>query len=98
MPSRERLAEAAGRSAAGLIGALGPKRTIGERVALFTAAAAVGPSFEPGLQPRRTLHQAIATGVISASTLSLVTATQSAIEAAIGLALRGQREMKPCTL
>lgn len=92
MPSRERLAEAAGRSAAGLIGAIGPKRTIGERVALFAAAAAVGPSFEPGLQPRRTLHQAIATGVISASTLSLVTATQSAIEATIGLALRGKRE------
>jgi hypothetical protein len=62
-----------------------------ERVALFAAAAAVGPSFEPGLQPRRTVHQAIATGVISASTLSLVTATQSAIEATIGLALRGRR-------
>jgi len=72
--------------------ALGPHRTIGERAALFAAAAAVGPSFEPGLQPRRTLHQAIATGVISASTLSLVTATQSAIEASVGLALRGRRE------
>ena len=63
------------------IGALGPNRTLAERVALFAAAAAVGPSFEPGLQPRKTLDQAIATGVISATTLSLVTATQSSIDA-----------------
>ena len=59
---------------------LGPGRTLPERVALFAAAASVGPSFEPGLQPRRTIDQAIATGVISAATLSLVTATQSVIE------------------
>ena len=26
---------------------------------LFAAAASVGPSFEPGLQPRRTIDQAI---------------------------------------
>lgn len=64
-----------------VVAALGPGRSIPERVALFAAAAAVGPSFEPGLQPRRTVHQAIATGVISASTLTLVTATQSGVEA-----------------
>lgn len=73
-------------------GVLGPQRTIPERVAMFAAAATVGPSFEPGLQPRRTIHQAIATGVISASTLSLVTATQSGVESAIRLVLRGRAE------
>jgi uncharacterized membrane protein len=68
------------RGLARFIGALGPHRTVAERSALFAAAAAVGPSFEPGLQPRRTIDQAIATGVISATTLSAVTVTQSAIE------------------
>ena len=63
-----------------VVGALGPNRSLAERVALFAAAAAVGPSFEPGLQPRKTMDQAIATGVISAATLSLVTATQSSID------------------
>ncbi|MDD2858882.1 MAG: alpha/beta-hydrolase family protein [Candidatus Nanopelagicales bacterium] len=63
-----------------VIGALGPNRSLAERVAVFAAAASVGPSFEPGLQPRKTVDQAIATGVISATTLSLVTATQSAID------------------
>ncbi|MBU6245610.1 MAG: alpha/beta-hydrolase family protein [Actinomycetales bacterium] len=77
---------------AGVVGALGPRRTIPERVALFAAAAAVGPSFEPGLQPRRTIHQAVATGVISASTLSLVTATQSGIESLSRLALRDRAD------
>ena len=62
------------------LGWLGPDRTVAERVALFAAAASVGPSFEPGLQPRKTIHQALATGLISASTLTAVTATQSAIE------------------
>jgi len=93
MSSRGRVWVRAGapRALGRVVASLGPSRSIGERVALFAAAAAVGPSFEPGLQPRRTVHQAIATGVISASTLSLVTATQSAIEATIGLALRGRR-------
>ncbi|MDP2014391.1 MAG: hypothetical protein Q8L05_09220, partial [Actinomycetota bacterium] len=59
---------------------LGHNRPLAERVALFAAAAAVGPSFEPGLQPRKTIDQAIATGVISATTLSLVTAAESTIE------------------
>lgn len=63
------------------IGWLGPDRTIPERVALFAAAAAVGPSFEPGLQPRKTLDQALATGAISATTLTAVTATESVIDA-----------------
>ena len=72
------------------IGALGPNRTLAERVALFAAAAAVGPSFEPGLQPRKTMDQAIATGVISAATLSLVTATQSSIDS-LGNALMKTR-------
>jgi len=88
MPQRLASAQAWGTVA----GALGPRRTIPERVAMFAAAAAVGPSFEPGLQPRRTIHQAMATGVISASTLSLVTATQSGIESVIRLALRGRAE------
>jgi uncharacterized membrane protein len=71
-----------------VVAALGPGRSIPERVALFAAAAAVGPSFEPGLQPRRTVHQAIATGVISASTLTLVTAAQSGVEAVSRQVLR----------
>jgi len=63
-----------------LAGALGPDRTLPERVAMFAAAASVGSSFEPGLQPRKTIDQAIATGLISAVTLSAVTVTQSGIE------------------
>jgi uncharacterized membrane protein len=63
-----------------VIGRLGPDLSLAERSALFAAAASVGPSFEPGLQPRRTIDQAIATGLISATTLSAVTATQSVIE------------------
>ena len=64
-----------------VLDALGHNRPLAERVATFAAAAAVGPSFEPGLQPRKTLDQAIATGVISAATLSLVTAAESGIDA-----------------
>ena len=63
-----------------ILGWLGPNRSLPERAALFAAAAAVGPSFEPGLQPRGTMDQAIATGLISATTLSAVTASQSIIE------------------
>ncbi len=72
------------------VGALGPDRSLTERVALFAAAASVGASFEPGLQPRRTIHQAIATGVISASTLTAVTAAQSGIDA-VARVLIGKR-------
>jgi len=73
-----------------VIGAMGPDRSLTERVALFAAAASVGPSFQPGLQPRKTLDQAIATGVIAATTLSAVTATQSAIES-LGRIMTGRR-------
>ena len=73
-----------------IIGAMGPDRSLTERVALFAAAASVGPSFQPGLQPRKTLDQAIATGVIAATTLSAVTATQSAIET-LGRIITGRR-------
>lgn len=65
-----------------VLGWLGPDRTLAERAGLFAAAAVVGPSFEPGLQPRSTIHQAIATGVISASTLGVVTAGQSVLTSA----------------
>lgn len=82
--------QVAGRVADRVLGALGPDRSLTERVALFAAAASVGPSFEPGLQPRRTIDQAIATGVISATTLSAVTVTQSAVES-IGRLLTGAR-------
>jgi uncharacterized membrane protein len=64
-----------------IVGWLGPDRSVTERVALFATAAVIGPTFEPGLQPRATVHQAIATGVVSAVTLTSVTAAQSAIEA-----------------
>lgn len=83
LPGRRGLVNAA-------VGALGPDRSLTERVALFAAAASVGPSFEPGLQPRRTMDQAVATGVIAASTLSAVTVAQSGIES-IGRLLTGGR-------
>ena len=71
---------------------LGPGRSLSERVALFAAAAAVGPSFEPGLQPRKTVHQAVATGVISAATLSLVTVSQSLIHSVGRTVTRGRND------
>ena len=77
-----------------LIGWLGPDRSRAERVALFAAAAAVGPSFEPGLQPRRTIDQAIATGVVSATTLTLVTAAQSTLEGIGEKIVRGDGELR----
>ena len=79
-----------GKVADSALGLLGPDRSLTERVALFAAAASVGPSFEPGLQPRRTLDQAIATGVISAATLSAVTVAQSAIDSVARL-ITGRR-------
>jgi uncharacterized membrane protein len=75
-----------------LIGRLGPDLSLAERSALFAAAASVGPSFEPGLQPRRTIDQAIATGVIAATTLSAVTATQSVIESLGRTIARGRTD------
>jgi uncharacterized membrane protein len=74
------------------IGALGPDRTLTERVALLAAAASVGPTFEPGLQPRKTIQQAIATGVVAATTLSLVTVAQSAIEVVGRAVTRGRTD------
>jgi uncharacterized membrane protein len=75
-----------------VLGALGPDRSMTERVALLTAAASVGPSFEPGLQPRRTVDQAIATGVIAASTLSAVTVVQSGIESVARIITGGRTD------
>lgn len=75
-----------------VIGALGPDRTLSERAAMFAAAASVGASFEPGLQPRKTLDQAIATGLISAVTLSAVTVTQSSIESLGRTIARGRTD------
>ncbi len=86
-----------GKVADAAVGALGPDRSLTERVALFAAAASVGPSFEPGLQPRRTIDQAIATGVISASTLSAVTVTQSAIESVARLITGGRTDTASAT-
>lgn len=77
-----------------VLGWLGPDRSRAERVALFAAAASVGPSFEPGLQPRRTIDQAIATGVISATTLTLVTAAQSTLEGIGEAIVRGDGETR----
>lgn len=64
-----------------LLGLLGPDRSVTERVGMFAAVAVVGPTFEPGLQPRRTVHQAIATGLVSTGTLLGVTLAESTIEA-----------------
>lgn len=74
------------------IGALGPDRSLTERVALLAAAMSVGPSFEPGLQPRKTLDQAIATGVIAATTLSAVTVAQSGVESMARLITRRRQD------
>lgn len=71
---------------------LGPDRSLTERIALFSAMAVVGPSFEPGLQPRRTVHQAVATGVISGVTLVTVTVSQSAIESIGRVVTRGRSD------
>ena len=98
MPSESRFgpADGADRGAARVldrvIGAVGPDRTLTERVAMFAAAASVGPSFEPGLQPRRTLDQAIATGVIAATTLSAVTVAESAVESIGRIITRGRTD------
>ena len=73
-----------------VLGAFGPDRSLTERVALFAAALSVGPSFEPGLQPRKTRDQAIATGVIAATTLGAVTVAQSTVES-LGRLITGGR-------
>lgn len=73
-----------------MLGALGPDRSLTERVALLAAVASVGPSFEPGLQPRKTRDQAIATGAIAATTLGGVTVVQSGIES-VGRLITGGR-------
>jgi uncharacterized membrane protein len=79
-------------SARRLIGHLGPDRSLTERVAMFAAVAVIGPTFEPGLQPRRTVHQAVATGLIATGTLLGVTLAQSMIEATgRAVARRGMR-------
>lgn len=75
-----------------IVGWIGPDRSVTERVALFATAAVIGPTFEPGLQPRSTLHQAIATGVVSAVTLTTVTAAQSSIEAVGRIITRSQHD------
>ena len=71
-----------------LIGFLGPDRTLPERAALFAAAAVVGPSFEPGLQRRTSVQQAVATGMISAATLGAVTLAMSSVESLGRIATR----------
>lgn len=75
-----------------IVGWLGPDRSVTERVALFATAAVIGPTFEPGLQPRSTVHQAIATGVVSAVTLTTVTAAQSSIESVGRIVTRSQHD------
>lgn len=75
-----------------VLGAFGPDRSLTERVALFAAAASVGPTFEPGLQPRRTVDQAVATGVVAATTLSAVTVAQSGIESIARLITGGRTD------
>lgn len=85
LPGRRGVADA-------ILGTLGPDRSLTERVALFAAAASVGPSFQPGLQPRSTMDQAVATGVIAATTLSAVTVAQSGIESIGRLLTRGRRD------
>lgn len=75
-----------------VVGWLGPDRSAAERSAIFAAASVVGPTFEPGLQPRGTVHQAIATGIVSAATLGGVTLAQSTVDALGRVVTRGRAD------
>ncbi len=61
------------------------------QTATLVATAAVGASFGRGLMPRRSIDQAIATGVVGATQYGLVVTSQS-ISAAVARSLVGKRD------
>ena len=61
------------------------------QTAALVATAAIGASFGRGLMPRRSIDQAIATGVVGATQYGLVVTSQS-ISAAIARTLVGKRD------
>ena len=61
------------------------------RTATMAATAAIGSSFGRGLMPRRSIDQAIATGVVGATQYGLVVTSQS-ISAAVARTLVGKRD------
>ena len=54
-----------------------------ERAGFIAAIASAGPTFQPGLLPRRPLDQTLATGVVSALNYTLVTTTQAGVRAVL---------------
>lgn len=60
------------------------------RTATLVATAAIGSSFARGLMPRRTIDQAIVTGVVGATQYGLVVTSQS-VSAGLAEALVGRR-------
>ncbi|MFI5101164.1 MAG: hypothetical protein ACHQE5_11745, partial [Actinomycetes bacterium] len=61
------------------------------QTAALVATAAIGASFGRGLMPRRSIDQAIATGVVGATQYGLVVTSQS-ISAAIARTRVGKRD------
>lgn len=70
-------------------------RDVTERTAALIATASVGDSFQPGLLPRSSLDQAVATGVVTALNYTLVTTSQSFIGSLTSSLLRTDREAAP---
>jgi hypothetical protein len=60
------------------------------QTATLVATAAIGSSFARGLMPRRSIDQAIATGVVGATQYGLVVTSQS-VSAELARALVGRR-------
>jgi len=60
------------------------------QTARLVATAAIGSSFARGLMPRRSIDQAIATGVVGATQYGLVVTSQS-VSAELARALVGRR-------
>ncbi|MEO6821360.1 MAG: alpha/beta-hydrolase family protein [Candidatus Nanopelagicales bacterium] len=70
-------------------------RDVTERTAALIASASVGGSFEPGLLPRSSVDQAVATGVVTALNYSLVSTSQSFISSFTSSVLRTDSEAAP---
>ena len=67
-------------------------RDVTERTAALIATASVGDSFQPGLLPRSSVDQAVATGVVTALNYALVSTTQSFIGSLTSSLLRTHSE------
>lgn len=70
-------------------------RDVTERTAALIASASVGDSFQPGLLPRGSVDQAVATGVITGLNYALVSTSQSFIAALTSSWLGGGDDAEP---